>query len=356
MRRVVLVIMLAVLASWAQTTKNPTQSKSSAASGTKADNRQTAGEKSSTGARKSAEIPPTKPVLTLRGVCSDAALGNKDPKSCSMVVTKQDFEDFLESLRASGQRLPPDVQPAMRRNIANNYVEMLTFEEAARKAGLDKDPDFEAAMKGMRITLLSRMYQYRMEKEAKKSTPEEIEEYYKKNLANFEELKLTHLVLPKYNSMNLKDEDFHKKSEQLMNELRERLAKGEDAEKLQKEGFEQLGHRNPPPTMMSPARRGQYAKDQEDQLFALKPGEVTQVITLPSVYVVYRLISKRMVPLDEAREDIIRALTEQKVEKETKELTEAVHADYDAAYFGPPPPGSPASTPVARPQSQGQPK
>jgi hypothetical protein len=301
----------------------------------------------------SAEIPASKAVLTVHGLCSEAGLGNSDSSSCSMTVTKQDFEDFLESLRASGQRVPLEVSPALRRTIAQTYVEMMPFEEAAKKAGLDKDATFQAAMKGVRISILSRMYHYKLEKQARKSTPEEIEAYYKAHLPDFEELKLTHVVLPANNPMNLKDAEFHKKAEELINELHDRLTKGEDPQKLEKEGMERLGqNKSTPPAELGPARRGQYSKDQEDQLFALKPGEVTKVINLPSVNVVYKLLSRRMVPLDEARDEIDALLAQQKLEKETKELTESVHADYDPAYFGPAPKSAEktASTPAKKAQ------
>ena len=204
-------------------------------------------------------------------------------------------------------------------------------------------------MKGVRISLLSRLYRYHIEQEAKKSTPEEIEAYYKKNLPNYEELTLSHIVLPTNNPLNLKDETFHKKAEELINEMRDRLVKGEDPDKLEKEGIERLGQKSPPPTELVPARRGQYGKEQEEKLFALQPGEVTQVVKLPSVNVAYKLISRRTIPLEEATSEIVAILAADKVETETKALTESVKADYDTAYFGPPPPQSAAAPKKAAP-------
>ena len=350
MRRLtVFIFMLAATAAMAQTnTSSSAQSTPAApAKASPATKVSKSGEKSAS----DAAIPGTKPVLTLQGVCSDAALGSQssDPKSCSMVVTKQDFEEFLESLRATGQRVPVDVPPSVRRSIAQTYVEMLPFEEAAKKLDLDKSTSFQAAMKGVRISLLSRLYRYHIEQEARKSPPEEIEAYYKKNLANYEELTLSHIVLPANNPMNLKDEAFHKKAEELINELRERFVKGEDADKLEKEGIERLGQKSPPPTELVPARRGQYGKDLEEKLFALQPGEVTPVVKLPSVNGAYKLISRRTIPLEEATSEIVAILAADKVEKETKELTESVHADYDTAYFGPNPPQSAAAPKKAAP-------
>jgi PPIC-type PPIASE domain len=291
-------------------------------------------------------IAKNHPVITIHGVCSEMGLGkaSADSKSCETIVSKSDFEVFLESLRATGQRVPEDVTPQMRRTIAQTYVETFTFEEAARKAGLDQDPRFLAAMKGLRMSLLSRMYQYRLEKDSKKVASTEIGTYYKNNPEKFEQLELTHIVLPMNNPTNLQDQDFRRKAEQLAQELRDRLAKGEDADKLEKEGFEKLGQKSPPPTNLVPARRGQYSLDQEHQLFALKPGEVTPLIKLPSVYVAYKLISRKTLSLDEAKDEIGAMLASEKLEKETKSIKESVHADLDTGYFGPAPSSSGANS------------
>jgi len=289
---------------------------------------------------------PTDTVVTIHGLCSDIGIGSApaDSNSCITRIKKADFDIFVESLRASGQRIPQELTPELRRTIAQTYVESLTFEEAGRKAGLDHDARFLTAMKGIRIVLLSRMYQFQMEQNAKQVSQGDVETYYRENPAKFEQLELTHLVIPTNNPTNLRDEEFHAKAEQLAQELRNRLAAGEDADKLEKEAFEKLSQKSPPATKLLPARRGDYSLDQEEKLFALKPGEVTPVVKLPSVYVVYKLISRRTIPLDEAKDEISLKLATERLERETKARRYAVHADYDSRYFGPSPSAASAAS------------
>ena len=286
-----------------------------------------------------AAVSPSETIITIHGLCSDSGIGvaSSDNSSCTTRIRKEEFDVFVEALRASGQRMPPDLTPELRRTIAQTYVETFTFEEAGRKAGLDQDPKFLAAMKGFRLILLSRMYQYHLEQEAKKVAPAEIEKYYNDNIAKFEQLELVHIVFPMNNPTNLKDEEFHHKAELLAQELRDRLAQGEDADKLEKEGFEKLGQKSPPSTNLVPARRAQYSTEQEKELFSLKAGEVTPLIKLPSVYVAYKLISRRTIPLAEATDEISLQIAGDNIEKKTKAIQESVHADYDTRYFGPPP-------------------
>lgn len=166
----------------------------------------------------------------------------------------------------------------MRRSYAQGYVELMIYSSAAKKAGVEKDPRFPQILELARMRAITDMYRLRMEEDANKISPAEIEAYYEKNIDKFEELQLRRIAMPRYNSANLKDEEFAGKARKVANEMHERALKGEDVDKLQKEAYEALGLKKPPRTQMGPVRRGLYNEKEEAELFAMKPGDVSKVV------------------------------------------------------------------------------
>jgi PPIC-type PPIASE domain len=257
-------------------------------------------------------VPADKAVLTIHGVCNNA--GSKaaaDHGNCSSQMTKKQFERFIEALRSSGQMLPPTLAPAMRRTIAQNYVSILTNADRAARAGMDQDPKFQEEMRLARINFLAQAYRHHMEEESRKIPESQLHQYYEKNLGNFEQLTMLHLVLPRQNI--------------------------NDLDKLEKEGFEKLDTKNPPRTDLGAVRRGMYAPDQEKVLFALKPGEVSKVLEQPSALMIFKLVRRETLPFDQVKNEIVQTISNDKLDQATKALNESVQSDLDQNYFGPPP-------------------
>jgi hypothetical protein len=283
---------------------------------------------------KSANVPMDKTVLTVHGICENGAakFENKSgADNCKTVITKRQMEAVIDVVQATGK----SILPAQRRDVAVGYVDLLTGATAAEKAGVDKDPRFAEVVRLARMKALSDLYRVRLQEEANTITPDEVEAYYKQKLPAFEELQLVHMSFPKYNSANLKDAEFEAKARKLAYDMRDRAAKGEDIDKLEKEGLDVLGVKTPPPTKMAPVRRGVYSKEQEDILFALKTGEVTKVWEQPSVYIILKLESRGTPSLADVQTEIYRKLSQAKLERLTNQVGAAVHVDYNDDYFGP---------------------
>ena len=81
-------------------------------------------------------------------------------------------------------------------------------------------------------------------------------------------------------------------------------------------------------------RRGQFDPKTEQELFALKPGQVSGPTETPSLYIVYKLESRKIPSLSEVRAEIVNSLYRQKAEILTKAITEGVHIEYNKEYFG----------------------
>jgi parvulin-like peptidyl-prolyl isomerase len=269
----------------------------------------------------------TKPAITIHGLCDHAAKA----KACTTLVSREDIQAILDVMAATGRT----VIPQQRRGVAESYVNLLASAHAATQAGLEKDSRFAEVLRVARLKALSDMYQVHIDEEAAKITPAEIHRAYSNDSASFEELKVRRIAVPMYNSKNLKDNDFAARAKRVAAMIRERAANGEDMDKLEKEAADKLGFKSPPGTSMGPVRRGIFAPEQEKALFALRPGEVTKVMEQPSLFIIFKLESRRTLTEKEATDEIRRKLYSEKLDQLRKSVTASIHADYDDDYFGP---------------------
>jgi PPIC-type PPIASE domain len=292
----------------------------------------------------------SQPVITIHGVCSarptaapkTSARATKAP--CTMIITKEQFDALVNALNTSNQSLSPSV----RRNFAQAYVELLAFEQAAQKAGEENDPRFAQVMRFVRMRTLADSYRRVLAEKYRNPSPDELQAYYNQNLAKYEEVTLDRILVPAKNSAAQNKDEWEKTAAAAANNLRDRAAKGEDFETLQKEAFTTLGlTTTAPPTALGARRRGTMAREEEDELFALQPGSVSKVRQNPSAHIFYKVETKQTLPLDKVKDEISRELARQNLDKAIKEITGSAHADFDDNYFGPSPsPAAPQPNPA----------
>src|SRR5215469_1262524 len=206
----------------------------------------------------SASVAPTEPVITAKGVCpyrpvTKAAAGAPKPVPvpCVTVVTKGQFEKLINAVSPSNQNVPP----AMRRNLAQAYVELLAYAQAADKAGVDKDPKFIEVMRLVRMRTLADLYRRDLEEKYRTPPEADIQAYYNQNVQRYEEIKLTRIFIPAKNPSAQAKDDLEKKAAQVAADMHDRAAKGEDMEKLQKEAYTTLGLTIAPPNTLIGGRR-----------------------------------------------------------------------------------------------------
>ncbi len=352
MTRTGIVLILTAGAVFAQT---PTASHASNAQSSKPSAQASpAGQKVDAAPQKPADsassIAPAQPVVTAHGVCDGAqknGAGTKDD-SCATVLTREQFDTLLSSLNANNQAIPP----AMRLKLAQAYVELLAYSDAAQKAGIENTAGFKEVMRLVRMRTLADMFQRSLQEKFRNASPAEMEDYYNKNLPKFEEAKLRRVFIPRNNPGASNKEEFEKKAQQIAGDLRERLAKGEDPDVLEKEAYTSLAlEAKPMPTDFGSRRKGSLPPEQEEEIFSLPPGSATKVESVPPGFVIYKVESRQTLPLDKVKDEISREIFRRKVEEENARIKSSVHADYNEAYFGPL--NAPSQAP---PQSRPQPK
>jgi len=302
------------------------------------------------------------PVITLKGTCSDSSLQGD---ACKTVITKAQFEKLTDSLQ-------PGMAPPARRQFATRYSQALVMSIEAEKRGLDKTQHFEDTLRVTRMSVLANELNKSIQADASNVTDQDIQDYYQKNARNFELATLIKIFVPHSKrhetpaatpskttksgsagtasttaktgaaspakpAVKLSPEEQEKADVAAMTKeaglLRDRLIKGEDPDKLQKEAFVAAGlPSSPPPTKMEKVRRTSLPGPQQS-VMDLNPGEVSEVITDGSGNYVYKLVSKEAMPLDAAKPEIKNQLSSQRYREAMQKFQGG--AELNDAYFGP---------------------
>ena len=318
------------------------------------------------------KVGPDDAVITLKGFCADAS---QQGDACKTVITRAQFEKLAEALQ-------PGMSPAMRRNLASTYAQMLRMSAAAEKRGLEKDPKYDELMYYVRMQILSRELRDALQEDSGKVSDADIEDYYKKNEASYEQATLARIIVPRAKQIapsaaapkadekagvktavnaaapQPPTEAQRKAAAEAMTKVAEdlhaRAVKGEDFDKLQKEAYAAAGlPGNPPNTKMEKVRATTLPVNQR-AVMDLKPGEVSEVISAPnSDHYIYKLVSKEAMSLDTVKTEIRGAISSQRFRDSMQSFQGNV--DLNDSYFGPTRnPGMPMPPRGARPPQQGE--
>ena len=293
------------------------------------------------------KVGPDDTVITIKGFCSDAT---RQGDACKTAVTRAQFEKLSNALQ-------PGMSPAIRRQLATQYSSMLRMSSAAEKRGLDKDPKFEEMMQYARMQILSRELRDALQADAGNVPDADIEAYYKKNEASYEQAAFARIFVPRSKQIvnppapaeaGAKDAkpappapptDAQKKAaeeamKQLATDIHARVVKGEDPDKLQKEVFAAAGlPNNATTTKMEKVRRNTLPANHQ-AIMDLKPGQVSEVISDPNTaYYIYKMVSKETLTLETVKPEIKNVISSQRY----RDDIQAFQGNFDLndAYFGP---------------------
>jgi parvulin-like peptidyl-prolyl isomerase len=249
-----------------------------------------------------------------------------------MVLTRAQFEALVASLNVNNTNFPP---PALR-GFATDYGNILALANAGEKAGVDKDPRFADLMKITRARVLAESYRRSLHEKYANPSDDEIAAYYKQNVDKFGQTKIERIHVPKVDPTRPQDRrpEFEKKAKQLASDIRERAAHGEDVTSLQVEVYSTLGLKaQPPQTELSSNPKPTFPANVEQDINALKAGEVTKVEVEPSGFNIYKVRSRNTMPIEQARAQIVREISQKNIDDALKAATSSVHSDLNEQYF-----------------------
>ena len=282
-------------------------------------------------------VAPNAPVITIKGLCSTPApktTASKTtvsstaakPAPCQTVITKKQLETLIETVK-------PNLQPPQRRMLAEQYVQLLVVANAASKAGLEKDPKVQEQLRLQKLQILAGAYTKEQQKKEAEVPEPDIEKYYRENVAKYEEAKLQRIYIPMVTEEGKPPDAAATKV--VAEKIQQRAAAGEDFDKLQKEAFAGAGNKGTAPSVdLGERRRGTLSPKQEEEIFKLKPGEVSAPLDETSGYYIYKMVSKDNVPLDKVHDEIKGMLGRERMRESMEKLRGSVDTTYNQAYFG----------------------
>lgn len=280
-----------------------------------------------------APVAPDAPVVTVHGVCPE---GQKPPAdksdACTIVLTRAQFEGLVSSLNVNNTNYPP---PALR-GFATDYANILALASAGEKAGVEKDPRFADLMKIARARVLAESYRRSLQEKFANPSEDEVAAYYKQNVDKFGQTKIDRIHVPKVDPTRPQDRkpEFEQKAKKLATDIRERAARGEDVTSLQVEVYKTLGLKaQPPQTELSSNPKPTFPANIDQDINALKAGEVTKVEFEPSGFNIYKVRSRNTIPIEQARAQIVREISQKKFDDALKAATSNVHSDLNEQYF-----------------------
>lgn len=296
-------------------------------------------------------VPQDAAVITIEGICdnppsltksttaSKSGAASSTGAGCKTIVTRAQFEQLANALN-------PKMPPAVKRQLADVYPRLLALSHKGQEMGLDKDPHYQEMLKFATMQILAQEFTRQMQEKAANIPPAEIEKYYKDNPAKFQQVEMLRLFVPKTKQHVPKagetpaapkpaetaaDEAAMKREAE---QVHARAVKGEDFTKLQKEAFDAAGIQSSSPTVnLGKMGRGSLPQEHE-KVFDLQPGTVSELISDPGGYYVYKVVSKQTMPLKEATTDIRNTLQSQRMQDSMQAVIASVKPQLNEAYFG----------------------
>ena len=287
-------------------------------------------------------ITASTPVITIGGLCAKPSSPDalKDP-SCTTVVTKEQFDRLADTIN-------PQMPQNTRQQLANQYAQAMVLSSVAQQRGVESNPANADVIRLEHMRVLSQLLLRDLQEEAAKVPDAEVQKYYDEHPDAFEEANLKRVFLPK-NRPGAKTQPDEAALKAEADKLRARAAAGEDLDKLQKEFYEAHGLKNAPASAdLKGVRRGSLPAN-ESAICDLKPGEISQPLSEPTGYTIVQMVSKEKTPLDKAKPDIVRALTQSRMQDMIKGIAGNFKPTFNDGYFNPGGFGAAAGPGGARP-------
>ncbi len=273
------------------------------------------------------EVAPNDAVITLTGACPDAGNTSQATGECKRVVTRAEFERIKNALA-------PEAPESANRQIAQSYAQALVVNNEALKEGVQNDPGAEEVFKYARMRAMQQLLARRVQQNASRISEDDIKKYFEQNRKQFEEVVLTRVILP--NRKGTKQKPVTPAMEKAYAQrIRKRLLAGEKPSALQAEAFKLAGVKQPAPETNLGSRRRDALPPSQTQVFDLKPGEVSQVLTEPSASYIYRVEARTTPELDPTiTSEIRKSLTAERLQNEAKRIGGSAEPTLNPDYFG----------------------
>jgi hypothetical protein len=284
------------------------------------------------------EVAPTAPVIIIGGICKGKVPATPSAE-CKTVITRADFEKLVDAL-------DPQMPTARRRQLADAYSRMLVMTDIAEQRGIQNAPEAQQFLHFAHMQALMQLLGREIQKEAAKVPPAETEKYFNEHAQQYEQANFQRIFIPKSPAGGEKPAD-EKTLAAEGEKIRAAAAAGGDFEKLQKQAYDDLGLKTPPPSTDARSQRRESVPTSQAKAFDLQPGQISEVMNEPGGLYILKLESKKKLTLAEVTPEINSVLEKQRMKDAVDKLTSNINSELNEAYFGAP--AGPGAMPAGQP-------
>jgi parvulin-like peptidyl-prolyl isomerase len=261
-------------------------------------------------------------------------------------ITRKEFDQLIESLPEQARA---QAQGPMKRQMAEQIARVKLLAAEARKKGLDQDPTVQARIRFQTENLLAGAAYNEYQKSAKVDEPS-VRKYYDEHKGEFEKVEARHILIRfkgspvpnREGKSELTEEQALAKAQ----EIRKKLAAGEDFAKLAKEESDDVGSGSNGGELGS-FGHGQMVPEFDKAAFALPAGQLSEPVRTQFGYHVIRVDKHDAKTFEEMRPQLEERMRPEAARASVEDLRKSANVVMDEAYFGP----APAAAPAAQPQA-----
>jgi peptidyl-prolyl cis-trans isomerase C len=240
-------------------------------------------------------------------------------------ITTEDFARIV-------QTFPPDDRARYsvteyRNGLLNELVRIWVLTTEARKNGAEVGEDYESR---------KNYYQKYARDVGARITEEAVRKYYDDHLDDFTQVRLSHILILNGNSPVTPHPGLerlpYEKAEQKAKEVKAMLDQGADWDQVSKDYSQAIDVKDHGGDIGF-ISKGQVEKSIEDAAYALKPGQLSDVVGSVFGFHILRVTDRKVVPFEQLRQSILQKLTSDEVNRLLDAKVKAAGITIDPTQF-----------------------
>jgi parvulin-like peptidyl-prolyl isomerase len=248
-------------------------------------------------------------------------------------ITRAQFEELLAALAQNGR---PAVTGADKRKVAEQYGELETLAQEAKRRMIDKNPEIREMLSIQVDSFLASMLAKKLSDDLKFSEPE-LQAYYDAHKGEYEEAKGSHILIRfKGSSVPLKPNEKDLTEEEALakaKDLRAKIAAGGDFATIAKAESDDAGSAVKGGDL-GEFRHGQMVADFDKAAFSVPVGQVSEPVRTQFGYHLLKISSRSAKTFEEAKPEIEKQLKPKMAKDALEKIKTETPVTLNDEFFG----------------------
>ena len=248
-------------------------------------------------------------------------------------ITRAQFEEVLAALAENGRPVP---NAAAKRQVAQQYGQLMALAQEARKRKLDQSAATKQMIGIQANSVLASVLQRQVAAEIKPDDAA-LHAYYDAHKADYEQVKASHILIRfKGSPVGLKpDEKDITEQEALAKaqDIQKKLAAGGDFAAIAKTESDDTGTAQAGGAL-PPFSKGQMVPEFEKAVFSQEPGKISDPVKTKYGYHIIKVEERASKSFDQARPEIEKQIRPQLTREAMDRIEKQTPVTLDDTYFG----------------------